>query len=103
MFLLNVPQQPFFAECRGVRAILPPTSVPSETVPGTIYPVTIPQMGREVEALNDNTASRASFYPATGVWAKLWRAGDRDQPPGILEKVRNSDGLRAGLTSSVKS
>jgi len=49
-----------------------------------MYPVALPQVGREVKPLSSGTTPHAAFHPATGVKAELWRAGNRDQPPGVL-------------------
>lgn len=91
MSLLNMSHQPFFAKCGGIRAILPPAYEAEGAISDTVYPMIIPQMGREVEALNGGAASRAAFHPATDVWAEFWRTGNGDQPPGVLKSVRNSE------------
>jgi len=76
--------QPFFAKRRSIRATIPLAHEADGVMSDTMYPVVLPQVGREVEPLNGSTAPRAAFHPTTGVGAELWRSGNRDQPPGIL-------------------
>lgn len=103
MLLLDVLHQPFFVKCRGVRASFPLAYEADGAKSETLDPVVISQVGGEVNPLDSSGAPLATFHPTAGVDAQLRRAGNRDQPMGILKRVRKRNGICVRLTSSVKS
>ncbi|KAI9571853.1 hypothetical protein HD554DRAFT_2070001 [Boletus coccyginus] len=84
MFLLDMPRQPVPTKCRGIRAALPLAQEAERLISDTTYPVRLPQVNRKINSLDSSTTPHAVFHPATFVGAELWRAGNRDQPLGVL-------------------